>query len=45
MLAGLLILIVAGATRMIPHGTAAETVSPQQIYFRLRNADELIARP
>jgi hypothetical protein len=31
MLAGLmlLILIVAAATRLMPHGTAAETVTPQ----------------
>jgi hypothetical protein len=25
--------------------TAAETVSPQQIYFRLHNGDELVAKP
>ena len=39
MLAGLmlLIVIVAGATRLMPHGTAAETVTP--------NVDELVAKP
>jgi hypothetical protein len=36
MLAGLMLLIVtvAAATRLMPHGTAAETVTPQQVYFR-----------
>ena len=47
MLAGLMLLtlIVAAATRLMPHGTAAETVTPQQVYFRLHTDDELIARP
>jgi len=38
-LAGLMLLIVimAGATRLMPHGTAAETVTPQQVYFHLQN--------
>ena len=33
MLAGLmlLIMIAATATRLMPHGTAAETVTPQQV--------------
>jgi hypothetical protein len=41
----LLIVIVAGATRLIPHGTAAEMATPQQVYFRLHNDDELAAKP
>jgi hypothetical protein len=47
MVAGLmlLIMIVAAATRLMPHGTAAETVTPQQVYFRLHSDDELIAKP
>jgi hypothetical protein len=47
MLAGLmlLILIVAAATRVMPHGTAAETATPQQVYFRLHNDDGLVAKP
>jgi len=48
MLAGLMVLIVitAAATRLMPHRTAAETVTPQQVYFRLHtNDDELIAKP
>jgi hypothetical protein len=47
MLAGLMLLvvIVAAATRLMPHGTAAETVPPQQVYFRLHNDDELVAKP
>ena len=47
MLAGLMlvILIVAAATRVMPHGTAAETATPQQVYFQLHNDDELVARP
>jgi hypothetical protein len=28
----------------MPHG-AAETATPQQVYFRLHNDDELIAKP
>jgi hypothetical protein len=28
-----------------PYGTAAETVTPQQVYFRLHNDDELVAKP
>ena len=45
MLAGLmlLIVIVAAATRVMPHGTAAETVTLQQV-FRLHNDDELVAK-
>jgi hypothetical protein len=47
MLAGLmlLIVIVAAATRVMPHGTAAETATPQQVYFRLHNDDGLVAKP
>jgi hypothetical protein len=47
MLAGvmLLILIVAAASRLMPHGTAAETATPQQVYFRLHNDDEFVAKP
>ena len=47
MLAGLLLLIMIGAkaTRLMPHGTAAETATPQQVYFRLHNDDELVAKP
>jgi hypothetical protein len=47
MLAGLmlLIMIAAKATRLTPHGTAAETATPQQVYFRLHNDDELVAKP
>ena len=47
MLAGLmlLIVIVSAATRLMPHGTAAETVTPQQLYFRLHSDDALIAKP
>ena len=47
MLGGLMlvILIVATETRLMPHGTAAETTTPQQVYFRLHNDDELIAKP
>jgi len=29
----------------MPHGTAAETVTPQQAYFRLHKDDELVAKP
>jgi hypothetical protein len=39
----LLIMIAAKATRLMPHGTAAETTTPQQVYFRLHN--ELVAKP
>jgi hypothetical protein len=47
MLAGLmlLIVIVTAATQLMPHGTAAETVTPQQVYFRLHNDHALIAKP
>jgi hypothetical protein len=47
LLAGLmlLILIVAAATRLMPHGIAAETATPQQVYFRLHHGDELVAKP
>ena len=41
----LVILIVAAETRLMPHGTAAETATPQQLYFHLHNDDELIAKP
>jgi hypothetical protein len=41
----LLFVIVAAATRLMPHGTAAETATPQQVYFRLHNDDELVAKP
>jgi hypothetical protein len=41
----LLILILAVATRLMPHGTAAETTTPQQVYFHLQYDDELIAKP
>jgi hypothetical protein len=41
----LLILIVAAASRLMPHGTAAETATPQQVYFRLHSDDELVAKP
>ena len=47
MLAGLMlsILIVAAATRLMPHGTAAETATPQQVQFLPHNDDELVAKP
>jgi hypothetical protein len=47
MLGGLMlvILIVAAETRLMQRGTAAETVAPQQVYLRLHNDDELIAKP
>jgi hypothetical protein len=47
MLAGLMLLIVitAAATRLMPHGTASETVTPQQVYFRLHTDDQLVAKP
>jgi len=47
MLAGLMLLImmVAAATRLMTHGTAAKAVTPQQAYFRLHSDDELIAKP
>ena len=41
MLGGLLVVIVAAATRLIPHGTAAETATPQQIHFRLHHDQAL----
>jgi hypothetical protein len=41
----LVIMIVVAATRLMPHGTAAETATPQQVYFQLQNDDELIAKP
>jgi hypothetical protein len=34
-----------GSDRLMPHGTAAETATPQQVYFRLHNDDALIAKP
>jgi len=44
MLGGLLvlILIVAATTRLMPHGTAAETTT---LHFQLQNDDDLIAKP
>jgi hypothetical protein len=47
MLAGLMlvILIVAAEKRLMPRGTVAETAAPQQVYFRLHNDNELIAKP
>ena len=44
LLAGLLVLIlvVAAASRLVPHGTAAETAT---LHFQLHNEDELIAKP
>jgi hypothetical protein len=47
LLAGLLVLIVivAATTRLVPHGTAAEMATPQQLYFHLQNDDALIAKP
>jgi hypothetical protein len=47
LLAGLLVLIVivAAASRLMPRGTAAEMVTPQQVYFRLHTDDDLIAKP
>jgi hypothetical protein len=46
-LAGLMLLslIEASAMRLMPHGTVAETATPQQDYFRLHNDDELVAKP
>ena len=41
----LVILIAAAATRLMPHGTVAETTTPQQVYFQLQNDDALIAKP
>jgi hypothetical protein len=37
-------LILATAT-LLPHGAAAETVTPQPVYFRLQNDYELVAEP
>jgi hypothetical protein len=46
MLGGLiLVILIAAATRLMPHGTAAETTTPQQVYFQLQNDDALIAKP
>ena len=47
MLAGLMLLflIIAAATRLMPHGSAAVTATPQQVHFRLHNDDELVAKP
>jgi hypothetical protein len=47
MLAGLmlLIVIVAGAARLMPHGTAAETATPQQVYFHLQNDENRRPEP
>ena len=38
----LLILIVAAASRLMPHGTAAEAT---MLHFHLQNDDDLIAKP
>jgi hypothetical protein len=40
-----LILIATATTQLMPHGTAAEIATPQQVYFRLQTDDELIAKP
>jgi hypothetical protein len=47
LLTGLLVLIVivATETRLMPHGTAPEMATPQQVYFHLHNDDELVAKP
>ena len=47
MLAGLMLmsLIVASAMRLMPHGTTAVPMTPQQEYFRLHNDDGLVAKP
>ena len=47
MLAGLVLMsfIVASAMRLMPHGTTAETMTPQQEYFHMRNDDGLVAKP
>jgi hypothetical protein len=47
LLAGLLILIlvVLAVTRLMPHGTAAEMATPQQVYFHLHSDDDLIVKP
>jgi hypothetical protein len=47
LLTGLLVLIVivAAATWLMPHGTAAELATPQRVYFHLRTDDELVAKP
>ena len=44
---GLMLLagIVAAATWLMPHSTAAEMATPQQVYFRLNTDDELVAKP
>ena len=41
----LLILVVVAVTRLMPHGTAAEMATPQQLYFHPHNDDALIAKP
>ena len=38
----LLMLIVAAASRLMPHGTAAEAT---MLHFHLQNVDDLIAKP
>jgi hypothetical protein len=45
MLASLMLLILATATRLLPHGAGVQTVTPQQVYFRLHNDDDLVAKP
>ena len=47
LLAGLLvtIMVVTAATRLMPHSTAAEMATPQQVYFHLHYDDELVAKP
>ena len=45
LLAGLLVLSIVIAAALMPHGTAAEMATPQQIYLHLHNDDALIAKP
>jgi hypothetical protein len=40
-----LILVVAAATPLMPHGITAEMATPQQVHFRLHTDDELVAKP
>jgi hypothetical protein len=44
-LAGLVLMsfVVASAMRLMPHDITAETMTPQQEYFRLHNDDGLVA--
>ena len=45
--AGLMLmsLIVASAMRLMPHGSTAVPMTPQQEYFRMHNDDGLVAKP